>query len=287
MVAEERKPRTVAEVMVRRQSELLEDWIRNIAAVPGNRTLALMSEEALRKEATELLQTLVTAFSSEEYENLAAPQFAASVRMLQDISRSRAKGEFSPSETALFVLSLKEALLQYLQADMADDPELLSSEVVKMNRVIDSLSLITFESYVRSREEVIVQQTRSLLELATPVIELWERIVLLPMVGVIDSARAEQMSEELLNGIVRAQALVAIIDVTGVPVMDSFVALHLTATVSAARMLGAETIITGFSPAAAQVLVKLGVDFSGLTTRGSLRRGVADAFRMVGLQITS
>lgn len=279
--------RSVAEIIVLRQDELLADWMENIQSMLGSRTLEMMNEGQLHDQTKELLATLSTAFNSEQYVDIEADEFADTVAMLRNISASRAKQGYTPSETALFVFSLKDVLLRFIQEEMGDRPQLLNDEVAKMNKLIDSLGLITFETYALTRERVIAEQSRSLMELSTPCLKVWDEVLMLPLVGVIDTSRSQQIVEVLLQTIVQTESRAVVIDVTGVPIIDTRVAQHLIKTVTAARMLGAETIITGIRPDAAQTMTKLDIQFSSLRTCGTLRAGVAEAFKLLDLKVAA
>jgi rsbT co-antagonist protein RsbR len=199
---------------------------------------------------------------------------------LTEVSESRARLGFTPSETATFVFSLKEPLFQRLRAELRDAGS-LADEIWRATVLIDQLGLFTTEVHQKAREEVIARQQREMLELSTPVVQLWEGILALPMIGTLDSARTQVVMESLLEAIVETGAGIAIIDITGVPTVDTLVAQHLLKTVAAARLMGADCIISGIRPQIAQTIVHLGVDLGSVITKASL----ADAFA-VALQRT-
>ncbi len=282
-----KKLKTIANILAVNQNEILKDWLDQIRSLPDNRTFELMTEDQVKIQAADLLKTLTTALRAEQYEDITTPDFADTVAMLQDISATRAEQGFTPSETMTFVISLKDALLKYMLDEMSDDLTYLNFEIIKLNKVVDLLGFVTLETYAKTREELIFEQSRSLMELSTPVIKLWDQVVMLPLVGVIDTVRAAQMLEALLKTIVETESTVAILDVTGVPVLDTKVAQHLFKTITASKMLGANVIITGISTEAAQTMTKLDLDISQFRTTGTLRKGLALAFNMIGVTITT
>jgi rsbT co-antagonist protein RsbR len=195
--------------------------------------------------------------------------------MLGEISRSRGAQGFSPSETAMFVFSMKRPLFDWTRKDLANDPAGLATATWSATELLDKLGLYTTEVYQKSREEVIRRQQQELLELSTPVVKLWDGVLALPMIGTLDSARTQVVMESLLQRIVETEAEIAIIDITGVPTVDTLTAQHLLKTVTAARLMGADCIISGIRPQIAQTIVHLGVDLTAVTTKATL----ADAFR--------
>ena len=201
--------------------------------------------------------------------------------MLGDLSRSRALAGFSPSETATFVFSLKQPLFTRMRTELKGNADALADEVWNVTVLLDKLGLYTTEMFQKSREDVIERQQRELLELSTPVVELWDDVLALPLVGTLDSNRTQIVMESLLQKIVQTSASIAIIDITGVPTVDTLVAQHLLKTVAAARLMGADCIISGIRPQIAQTIVHLGVELSNVTTKATL----ADAF-MIALQRT-
>jgi len=276
---------TTAALLKAKEESLLKAWmgtqIANIAL-----RLDRLSEKDLRQQAVEFLRAFIKAISSENLEDITAPEYDEVNAMLTDVSRLRAAQGFTPSETATYVFSLKDSILAFLQQELGDQPDLLNREVSTFSRLLDKLGLATFETYATAREELIYQQSQAILELSTPVIRIWERIVMLPLVGTIDTPRAQQMVEGLLQGIVDTESVVALLDITGVPMVDTQVAGHLLKAIQAANMLGAQVILTGISPHNAQTLVKLGVALPAVISRGTLRAGLEEAFRIVGLRVT-
>jgi rsbT co-antagonist protein RsbR len=205
--------------------------------------------------------------------------------LLEDLSRDRAVQGFSPTETATFIFSLKEPLFALLREELRDDPERLVRETWTTSRLIDSLGLYTIECYARTREEVIRRQQQELLELSTPVVELWEGILALPLIGTLDSARTQIVMESLLQHIVDSGAEIAIIDITGVPTVDTLVAQHLIKTISAARLMGADCILSGIRPQIAQTIVHLGLELN-VISKATMADALALALRRSGKMVT-
>jgi rsbT co-antagonist protein RsbR len=196
--------------------------------------------------------------------------------MLASLSVSRAASGFTPSETAVFVLSLKPSLFGLAREQRGNNADELFSEVVKVNDFIDKLALHTTDSYIHGRDQIISRQQEEMLELSTPVVTLWDGIVALPLIGTLDSARTQVVMESLLQAIVQTNSRFAIIDITGVPTVDTLVAQHLLKTITAARLMGAECIISGIRPQIAQTIVHLGINLQDVITKSKL----ADAFRL-------
>lgn len=275
---------TVSRIMESYASEILSDWVLRLQSrlTPG--TLNSLRPARLREQAERLLISLKLPIARAVYD-VDGPEYADAVALLTEISEANAKMEVAPTETALFVLSLKDALFKHLQSAFAEDAGRLNAEILKLNGVIDRLGLVTFEAYSRAREAVIIEQSQTILELSTPTVKLWDGILMVPLIGVVDTLRAAQVIERLLQAIVETESEVAIIDVTGVPIIDTRVAQHLIKTITAVKMLGAETIITGISPNMAQTMVKLDIDLGTVRTCGTLRAGMAEAFHLIGARV--
>ncbi len=260
-------------ILTERREEVLTDWVKE--QVKEGRAESLSAEE-LRVQGEEFLTLITEPPESDSILNHAAVAWAPARAFLADLSRTRAQQGFSPSETASFVFALKRPLFTILRAEFADDATQLGDEIWRATLLLDQLGLLTMEEYQRGREEVIRRQQEEMLELSTPVVTLWDGVLALPMIGTLDSARTQIVMETLLQRIVETGAGIAIIDITGVPTVDTMTAQHLLKTVTATRLMGAECIISGIRPQIAQTIVHLGVDLGDVTTKATL----ADAFRV-------
>ncbi len=261
------------QVLANSQKELLGEWLQTQLTADSRRS-DLMKESELREQSREFLGLLHDAVRAGELRGLAGAAWEPLKEFLGAISRSRALQGFSPSETAAFVLSLKKALFARLRTQLGHDSQLFADEMWTATELLDNLGLYTTEMYQKSRDDVISRQQQELLELSTPVVKLWENILALPLIGTLDSERTQIVMENLLQKIVETGAAIAIIDITGVPTVDTLVAQHLLKTVAAARLMGADCIISGIRPQIAQTIVHLGVNLSEVTTKATL----ADAF---------
>jgi rsbT co-antagonist protein RsbR len=263
------------EIIKRREQDLLERWIKEqLSAITLNRDL--LSESQLREQSREFLGLVAQAAGKSSLLSIDAPAWQPVRDLLGDLSRARAVQGFTPSETATFVFSLKQPLFDVLRQEYDGQAVALTDELWTASSALDRLGLFTTEVYQKGREEVILRQQQEMLELSTPVVKLWEGVLALPMIGTLDSARTQVVMESLLQRIVETGAEVAIIDITGVPTVDTLVAQHLLKTITAARLMGAECIISGIRPQIAATIVHLGVDLSAVITKATL----ADAFQV-------
>ena len=285
MKPKEEKSR-IPELIARRESDLLADWMRELLAATTLRS-DLMRESELREQSRQFLNLVVRAASQQPSLNdIDAPAWEETREFLSGISRSRAHQGFTPIETATFIFSLKQPLFTMMRQELEGDPRKLADEMWVASTLLDKLGLFTTEEYQKGREEVIRRQQQELLELSTPVVVLWEGVLALPLIGTLDSARTQVVMESLLEKIVETGAGIAIIDITGVPTVDTLVAQHLLKTVSAARLMGADCIISGIRPQIAQTIVHLGVNLTDVITKSSLADAFAVALRRAKLVIT-
>jgi rsbT co-antagonist protein RsbR len=274
----------LADILRRDQQSILAEWSKlQLDSLSTRRDL--MSEPELAQQSRDFLSAFATAVSTDERFDAHGPIWGPVREFLARISESRARQGFSPSETATFVFSLKEPVFNRLRA-ATRDADVFASEVWKATLLLDSLGLFTTEVHQKSRESVIFRQQQEMLELSTPVVTLWEGILALPLIGTLDSARTQIVMENLLQRIVDSGSSIAILDITGVPTVDTLVAQHLLKTVAAARLMGADCISSGIRPQIAQTIVHLGVDLNTVTTKATLADAFNTALRRLALTVT-
>ncbi|WP_345953504.1 STAS domain-containing protein [Mucilaginibacter sp. PAMB04168] len=273
-----------AQILKNKKNDILELWMKNQLTDAGLRD-DLMSNEELRSQSEELVDTLIGSLSADNITDAESSDFDGVIEILGGISITRARQGYSPRETGAYVLSLKEALLSILETELKNDLASLYEESIKVSRLIDSFSIITFETFIKGREEVILRQTDEIAEISTPVIRVWDGILALPIIGTLDSSRTQVVMENLLQEIVDTGSSIAILDISGVPAVDSLVAQHLIKTVSATRLMGAECIISGIRPEIAQTIVHLGIDLSNIVTKASLAHALKFAFATLRLEV--
>jgi rsbT co-antagonist protein RsbR len=279
------KETKVISTLIEKHSEkLLSNWISLQLADGAAR--GKISEADLTEQSRRLLAELRKGAQSGSFTDLSGPEWIGTREILDEVSRNRATLGFSPSATATFVFSLKEPLFNLLRAEVGKDAEKLATEIWAATQLLDRLGLYTTEVFQKTREQVINQQKLDLLELSTPVVELWEGILALPLIGTLDSARTQVVMENLLERIVTLGAEIAIIDITGVPTVDTLVAQHLIKTVSAARLMGADCLISGIRPQIAQTIVHLGIELD-LVSKATMADAFALALRRTGKAVTS
>jgi rsbT co-antagonist protein RsbR len=269
----------ISQLIQDHQAEIGAEWLAQLEAVTLRSTV--VSREQLRTHCQKFLAAFVGAVRAGELQNIEHRSWDEVRDLLAEISASRAKGGSTPSETATFVFSLKQPLFTHLRAAFAADAEGLAGASWAITTLLDKLGLYTIEAFQRTRDQIIVRQQQELLELSTPVVKLWDGILALPLIGTLDSARTQVVMENILQKIVDTGAVIAIIDITGVPTVDTLVAQHLMKTIAAARLMGADCIISGIRPQIAQTIVHLGVNLEDVVTKATL----ADAF-VVALQRT-
>lgn len=258
----------------RHRTQVLDRWVDIVAESSRGR----ITRNELESELRSLLDAVITGIGA----GVTSSDGLGEARsQLADLSRSRARQGFSPSETAMSVFALKQAVVEIVDVD-----DSAAVNFVELNRLLDELALFTFESYAEARDRIINQQAEEMLELSTPVVKLWEGVLAVPLVGTLDSARTQVVTEKLLQTLVDTGSEHAIIDITGVPAVDTQVAQHLLKTVVAARLMGADCIISGIRPQIAQTIVALGIQFGDVATKATLADALVLALRKSGVTLT-
>jgi rsbT co-antagonist protein RsbR len=261
-----------------RQDAVVKEWTATAARILRGR----QTDGELTRQVTEIFGALNTLLGTAG-EGVHGADAGEARATLSDLSRRWARQGFSPSETATLVFGVKEALLGVLDAEGSSD---VPADFMTLSRLVDDMGLFTFEVYSKAREEILADQNEQLLELSTPVVKLWDGIVAVPLIGTLDSARAQVVMEKLLQALVDTGAGYAILDITGVPAVDTQVAQHILKTVVAARLMGAECVISGIRPQIAQTVVALGIEFGDIVTKASLADALLHTLRASGVAIT-
>ena len=273
----------ISQFLQQSRQSLLSEWVQ---AQLGADTMRhdLIKEDELRAQSAEFLQRFEKAVATGELANIKAAAWEPTLEVLDELSRSRGRMGFSPSETATFVLSLKEPLASGMRR-AGGNTEQVFEDTWTAATLLDKLALHTTEVYQQTREEVIARQQEDMLELSTPVVKIWDGVVALPLIGTLDSARTSVVMESLLQRIVETGSEIAIIDITGVPTVDTLVAQHLLKTVAAARLMGADCIISGIRPQIAQTMVHLQIDLSAVTTKATMAEALRAALHRTGHRV--
>jgi rsbT co-antagonist protein RsbR len=272
----------IPDIVQKHEQDLLAEWVR--AQAGDTRRDDLIKESEVREQSREFLALFREAVGRDG--NDVQSSAWESVRdMLRSVSETRTQQGFSPTEIATFVFSFKQPLFARLRNELGQDGQALADETWTATKLLDSLGLYTAEVFQKTREEVIGRQQQEMMELSTPVVKLWDGVLALPMIGTLDSGRTQVVMESLLNRIVESGAEIAILDITGVPTVDTLVAQHLIKTVTAARLMGADCIISGIRPQIAQTIVHLGVDLKDIITKASLADAFALALKRKGMRV--
>jgi rsbT co-antagonist protein RsbR len=272
----------IPEIIEHHESDILNEWLRYQQSAIRSKT-GVIGEGALREDSSRFLGLFSQAVRKGI--DVDAAHWDETRQMLGDLSRARAMLGFSPSETATFIFSLKRPLFERLRKEAGSDTQALADELWMVTTMLDNLGLYTMQVFQKSREEIIQRQQQEMLELSTPVTQLWDGILAIPLIGTLDSERTQVVMESLLQRIVETAAAIAIIDITGVPTVDTLVAQHLLKTVAAARLMGAECLISGIRPQIAQTIVHLGVDLGDVVTKATLAGAFKVALQRRGLTV--
>jgi rsbT co-antagonist protein RsbR len=274
----------IAGVLKKYEDELVAEWTNELK-VAGSGKEGRINEQELFSQAKEFVSLLQQAAQLGDLTNTSRPEWKSINEFLEGISRSRVAQGFTSDQTATFVFSFKRPFFARLRAEFGRDADALADETWAASELLDKMGLLTIRAFQKSREDVINRQQEEMLELSTPVVKMWDGILALPMIGTLDSARTQIVMESLLQRIVDTGSEIAIIDITGVPTVDTLVAQHLLKTVTAIRLMGADCIISGVRPQIAQTIVHLGVDLQGVTTKATLADALAVALKRAGFTV--
>jgi rsbT co-antagonist protein RsbR len=273
-----------SEILKSSEADILSDWLADLQASGWGEGGRFSQGTDWQGQAREFLR--LVAENAGGHNDLDSAEAAPLREFLQNLSRTMAARGANSSQTATFVFSLKKPMFARLRQAHAKDAQKLGDGIWATNELVDRLGLFTVSSFQKSREEIIQRQQEEMLELSTPVVKLWEGVLALPMIGTLDSSRTQVVMESLLQRIVDTGSEIAIIDITGVPTVDTLVAQHLLKTVTAIRLMGADAIISGIRPQIAQTIVHLGIDLEGITTKATLADALTLALKRTGYSVS-
>ncbi|MDB6140575.1 MAG: hypothetical protein JWO94_3647 [Verrucomicrobiaceae bacterium] len=275
----------IVDVIKTNRDALAKSWVTAQLGADDMRR-DLINEQELQSQSVEFLNLFQQAVAGGNIANIRGAEWAPTLDFLGDLSRQRVRMGFSPTETAQFIFSLKTPLGKLYRETLKSDSAAILDLTIASSDVLDKLGLYTTEVFQKAREDVVIRQQEDMLELSTPVVKLWDGIVALPIIGTLDSARTSVVMETLLQRIVETGSEIAIIDITGVPTVDTLVAQHLLKTVAAARLMGADCIISGIRPQIAQTMVHLAIDLSAVTTKATMAEAFKVALERTGSRVT-
>ena len=273
---------TTVEALKNQQAQVLTEWVNGLEASGATRNL---KEHDVQQQTREFLQLVIAGLDKDNGQNIAGAGWEETRQFLERLSASRAQLGQDSQQTASFIFALKGPLFTLLQGYYKEQPALLAEQLWEISQLLDALGMHTFRTFQKSREAVIKRQQEELLELSTPVVKLWDGVLALPMIGTLDSQRTQVVMESLLQRIVDTGSEIAIIDITGVPTVDTLVAQHLLKTVTAIRLMGADCIISGVRPQIAQTIVHLGLDLQGVVTKANLADALKLALTRLGISL--
>lgn len=274
----------ILENLRRKEDQILQQWLL-AQKLEFDSSSNFNTHDDLQAQSSELLNLMLKTVNQNNLEDFSSPDLEPLTDHIRSLTISRARQGFSPRETAVYIFSLKDALLKVLSEDITDNALDLYKVSMLISKFIDNIGILSFETFIVGREDVISQQSDEMAELSTPVIRVWNGILAMPIIGTLDSARTQVVMENLLQGIVDTGSSIAILDISGVPAVDSLVAQHLIKTVNATRLMGAECIISGIRPEIAQTVVHLGIDLSQMITKATLESALKFAFNTLQLEV--
>lgn len=272
----------MASIIADKQQIIRELWVKQILA-SGKNLVDLLGEDEIKKSTREIFEEFIKAIPSGN--DINAESYVEIKNILGNLISEKSSQNISPSEIVKFIVSIKDAILPTILIEYKT--EQLSEVLGTINRLVDSLGLFTFDSYMSAREKVIVDQQKALLDVSVPVVKVWDEVLMVPLIGLLDSSRTQLVMETLLDSIEKTQSKVAILDISGIPAVDSLVARHLITTVSAVRLMGAECIITGINSRTSQTMVQIGIDLSDIITKTTMADGLRVAFKLTDQEVVT